>query len=112
MSHTHASSDLGASGGKPPRKADIRVPLPGARKGRRADHRAAARRGGPGRCRTRTPPPISARAAVSPREKRTFEFLCRVLEKAGVLTTEQRRDAVARGDVAHARLLRSRRERR
>jgi general secretion pathway protein E len=49
-----------------------------------------------------------ARAAVSPRATLTFEFLCRVLEKAGVLTTEQRQDAVAKGEVAHARLLRQR----
>jgi general secretion pathway protein E len=49
-----------------------------------------------------------ARSAVSPRATLTFEFLCRVLEKGGLLTTEQRRDAVARGDVAHARLLRQR----
>ena len=49
-----------------------------------------------------------ARAAVSPRATLTFEFLCRVLEKGGLLTTEQRKDAVSKGEVAHARLLRQR----
>ena len=49
-----------------------------------------------------------ARAAVSPHATLTFEFLCRVLEKGGLLTTEQRKDAVSKGDVAHARLLRQR----
>jgi len=38
----------------------------------------------------------------------TFDFLCGVLEKAGIITPEQWRDAIARGDVAHARLLRQR----
>ena len=48
------------------------------------------------------------RAAVSPRATLTFDFLCGVLEKAGIITPEQWRDAIARGDVAHARLLRQR----
>jgi general secretion pathway protein E len=48
------------------------------------------------------------RAAVTPRATLTFDFLCGVLEKGGIITTEQRRDAIARGDVAHARLLRQR----
>jgi general secretion pathway protein E len=48
------------------------------------------------------------RAAVSPRATLTFEYLCGVLEKGKLLTPEQRRDAVSRGDVAHARLLRLR----
>src|SRR3984957_13206141 len=45
---------------------------------------------------------------VSPRATLTFEFLCAVLEKAGLITEEQRRDALVRGEVAHARLLRLR----
>ncbi|HEY8040018.1 MAG TPA: GspE/PulE family protein [Polyangiaceae bacterium] len=45
---------------------------------------------------------------IHPRGTLTFEYLCGILEKAGLLTGEQRRDAVARGDVAHARLLRQR----
>jgi general secretion pathway protein E len=48
------------------------------------------------------------RAAVTPRATLTFDFLCAVLEKGGIITTEQRHDAMARGDVAHARLLRQR----
>jgi general secretion pathway protein E len=48
------------------------------------------------------------RAGVSPRATLTFDFLCGVLEKSRVITPEQRRDALARGDVAHARLLRQR----
>jgi general secretion pathway protein E len=47
-------------------------------------------------------------AAVTPRATLTFEYLCGVLERAGVLTAEQRRDAVSRGEVAHARLVRQR----
>jgi general secretion pathway protein E len=38
----------------------------------------------------------------------TFEYLCKVLEKRGLLTAEQRRDAASKGEVAHARLLRQR----
>jgi general secretion pathway protein E len=48
------------------------------------------------------------RAGVSPRATLTFDFLCGVLEKSRVITSEQRGDALARGDVAHARLLRQR----
>ena len=47
-------------------------------------------------------------AAVSPRATLTFEYLCRVLEKRGLLTAEQRRDAMGKAEVAHARLLRLR----
>ena len=47
-------------------------------------------------------------AAINPRITLTFEYLCGVLERAGVLTKEQRRDALSKADVAHARLLRSR----
>ena len=47
-------------------------------------------------------------AAISPRATLTFEYLCGVLERAGVLTKEQRRDALSKADVAHARLLRQR----
>jgi general secretion pathway protein E len=46
--------------------------------------------------------------AVQPRATLTLEYLCDVLERAKLLTNEQRRDAVARGDVTHARLLRLR----
>jgi general secretion pathway protein E len=46
--------------------------------------------------------------ALHPRATLTLEYLCDVLEHAGMLTLEQRRDAVARGDVAFARLLRQR----
>ncbi len=47
-------------------------------------------------------------AAINPRATLTFEYLCGVLERAGLLTKEQRRDAVSKADVAHARLLRQR----
>ncbi len=46
--------------------------------------------------------------AVHPRATLTFAFLCEVLEGAGVLTNEQRREAVARADTMHARILRLR----
>jgi general secretion pathway protein E len=46
--------------------------------------------------------------ALHPRATLTLEYLCDVLERAGLLASEQRRDAVARGDVAHARLVRQR----
>src|SRR5882672_177441 len=49
-----------------------------------------------------------AGAALHPRATLTLDYLCGVLERAGLLTNEQRREAVARGDVAHARLLRQR----
>ncbi len=48
-------------------------------------------------------------ASVHPRAPRaalTLEYLCEVLERAGLITDEQRREVVARGDVAHARLVR------
>jgi general secretion pathway protein E len=38
----------------------------------------------------------------------TFDYLCDVLAQAGLLTAEQSRDVRAKGDVAHARLLRQR----
>jgi len=47
-------------------------------------------------------------AAVHPRATLTFAYLCEVLEKAGMLTGEQRREAVAKADVMHARILRLR----
>src|SRR6202453_1479373 len=47
-------------------------------------------------------------AAVHPRETLTFAYLCEVLEKTGMLTGEQRREAVAKADVMHARILRLR----
>src|SRR5258708_39963521 len=37
-----------------------------------------------------------------------LKYLCQILERAGLLTGEQRREALARGDVTHARLLRQR----
>jgi general secretion pathway protein E len=46
--------------------------------------------------------------AVQARATLTLDYLCNVLERAGMLTNEQRRDAVARGDAAHGRLLRLR----
>jgi len=45
---------------------------------------------------------------IQPRATLTLEYLCDVLERAKLITNEQRRDAVARGDLAHARLLRQR----
>jgi general secretion pathway protein E len=49
-----------------------------------------------------------AGAALHPRATLTLDYLCGVLERAGLITNEQRREALARGDVAHARLLRQR----
>jgi general secretion pathway protein E len=46
--------------------------------------------------------------ALHARASLTLEYLCDVLERAALITNEQRRDAVARGDAAHARLLRAR----
>ncbi len=46
--------------------------------------------------------------ALHARASLTLEYLCDVLERAALITNEQRRDAVARGDAAHARLLRLR----
>src|SRR5258708_13350795 len=37
-----------------------------------------------------------------------LKYLCQILERSGLLTDEQRREALARGDVAHARMLRQR----
>ncbi len=47
-------------------------------------------------------------AAHHPRATLTLDYLCGVLEHAGLVTLEQRREALARGDAAHARLLRQR----
>jgi general secretion pathway protein E len=46
--------------------------------------------------------------AANPRAVLTVAYLCETLEQAGILTNEQRRDALAKSDVAHARLLRQR----
>jgi general secretion pathway protein E len=46
--------------------------------------------------------------ALSPRAALTFEYLCDVLARSGLLTAEQRQEAGAKGEVAHARLLRQR----
>ncbi|HLK37960.1 MAG TPA: GspE/PulE family protein [Polyangiaceae bacterium] len=46
--------------------------------------------------------------AVHPRATLTLSYLCDVLERAKLITDEQRREAIARGDVAHARLARQR----
>ena len=47
-------------------------------------------------------------SGLNPRATLTFEYLCGVLERAGLLTREQRRDAQSKADVAQARLLRQR----
>ncbi len=47
-------------------------------------------------------------AALHPRATLTLDYLCAVLERGGLITNEQRREAVARGDLFHARLLRQR----
>jgi general secretion pathway protein E len=47
-------------------------------------------------------------AAIHSRATLTLDYLCSVLERAGLVTDEQRREAVARGDLFHARLLRQR----
>jgi general secretion pathway protein E len=47
-------------------------------------------------------------SAATPGAELTVEFLCRVLELAGLITEAQRRDAVARGDAMRARLVRQR----
>jgi general secretion pathway protein E len=49
-----------------------------------------------------------AEAVRAARSVLTLEYICEILERAGLLTDEQRREALARGDVAHARLLRQR----
>jgi general secretion pathway protein E len=52
---------------------------------------------------------MSASASSAPgRPSLTLEYLCGVLERSGLITQEQRKGAVARGDVTHARLLRQR----
>ncbi|MGH7270598.1 MAG: GspE/PulE family protein, partial [Polyangiaceae bacterium] len=45
---------------------------------------------------------------VDARATLTFAYLCEILESAGILTTEQRRDAMARSAVVSARVLRLR----
>jgi general secretion pathway protein E len=49
-----------------------------------------------------------SQAAVNPRASLTLEYLCDLLERAGFLTRDQRREAAARGEVALARLHRQR----
>jgi general secretion pathway protein E len=49
-----------------------------------------------------------SQAAVNPRATLTLDYLCDVLERAGIVTRDQRRDAAGRGEVALARLLRQR----
>src|SRR5580700_8870991 len=55
-------------------------------------------------CRWREMP----QAAVHPRETLTFAYLCDVLDRAGMLTADQRREAIAKADTMHARILRLR----
>jgi len=49
-----------------------------------------------------------SQAAQNARAVLTVEYLCETLEQAGLLNGEQRRDATARSEVTHARLLRAR----
>jgi general secretion pathway protein E len=51
---------------------------------------------------------MPAGRALSPRATLTFEYLCDVLAQAGLITAEQRRDVVAKGEIARARLVRQR----
>jgi general secretion pathway protein E len=51
---------------------------------------------------------MAARPPVTTLSTLTFAYLCDLLERASLITADQRRDAVARADVAHARLLRQR----
>jgi general secretion pathway protein E len=51
---------------------------------------------------------MTATKAVNPRATLTFEYLCDVLLRAKLLTQAQWKDALGKGDVAHARLLRQR----
>jgi general secretion pathway protein E len=51
---------------------------------------------------------MSAPKALAPRAALTFEYLCDVLLKAGMITQGQWRDALSKADVVHARLLRQR----
>jgi general secretion pathway protein E len=46
--------------------------------------------------------------AVQKRATLTLGYLCDLLERASLMTTEQNRETVAKGDVVHARLLRQR----
>jgi len=52
--------------------------------------------------------PGAPAAPRAPRPALTLEYLAGILERAGLLTEAQRRDAVSRGDVMHARLVRAR----
>jgi general secretion pathway protein E len=49
-----------------------------------------------------------SQAALNARAVLTVKYLCETLEQAGLLTGEQCRDAMARSEVTHARLLRQR----
>ena len=51
---------------------------------------------------------MTATKAVNPRATLTFEYLCDVLLRAKLVTQDQWKDALGKGDVAHARLLRQR----
>jgi len=51
---------------------------------------------------------MPATKAVTPRATLTFEYLCDVVLRAGLITQDQWRDALSKGDVVHARLLRQR----
>jgi general secretion pathway protein E len=51
---------------------------------------------------------MPATKAVNPRATLTFEYLCDVVLRAKLITQEQWRDALSKGDVVHARLLRQR----
>jgi general secretion pathway protein E len=51
---------------------------------------------------------MPATKAVNPRATLTFEYLCDVLLRAKLITQEQWKDALSKGDVVHARLLRQR----
>src|SRR5260370_18497337 len=49
-----------------------------------------------------------AEAVRAARSALTLEYLCQILERSGLVADEQRREALGRGDVPHARLLRQR----
>jgi general secretion pathway protein E len=51
---------------------------------------------------------MPATKAVNPRATLTFEYLCDVVLRAKLITQEQWRDALSKGDVVHARMLRQR----
>jgi general secretion pathway protein E len=56
-----------------------------------------------------TPPPLPAQpCGVDRRIELTFEFLCDILQKAGMMTPEQRRDADLRQERERAKLLHAR----